>query len=101
MDRKTVIDIVKSLKDKTFNSFKPKEVYLYGSYAKGTAHKDSDIDVAFVYDKYESDTYLEDWAKLWRLSHEVDIRIEPVIVDKNDDISGFLSDIKNNGILID
>ena len=101
MDRETVINIVKLFKDKAYVSYKPKEVYLYGSYAKGTAYEDSDIDVAFVYDQYKSNTYLEDWAKLWKLSHEVDIRIEPVIVDENDDISGFLSDIKSSGIIID
>ena len=101
MDRKSIIDIVKAFKDRAYNSYKPKEVYLYGSYAKGTANKDSDIDVAFVYDNYNSDNYLEESANLWGLSHEIDIRIEPVIVDKDDDVSGFLSDIKSHGILID
>ena len=101
MDRATIINIVKKFKEEIQSSFKPKEVYLYGSHARGTADKNSDIDVALVYDKYDSDTYLEDLSKLWKLSHKIDLRIEPVIVDNLDDISGFLSEIKNNGILID
>ena len=101
MDRDTIISIVKNFKNKTQDTYEPKEVYLYGSHAKGLANKDSDIDVAFVYDKYESETYLEDIARLWGLSHEIDIRIEPIIIDIRDDISGFLSDIRTNGILID
>jgi predicted nucleotidyltransferase len=33
------------------------KVYLFGSYAKGTPHKDSDIDVAFVVNHFEGDFF--------------------------------------------
>ena len=100
MDKKQIIDIVKQFKEKAMKDFNPKEVYLYGSFANGTSHKDSDIDVAFVYDTYKGD-FVKDVGDLFIMSYKIDNRIEPIIVDKEDDISGFLSDIKNNGILID
>lgn len=55
MDKKQIIDVVKQFKEETKKTFNPKEVYLYGSFAKGTPHKNSDIDVAFVYDEYNGD----------------------------------------------
>jgi len=100
MDKSRVIEIVKEFKDKAMKEFNPKEVYLYGSFAKGVPHKDSDIDVAFVYDTYNGD-FTKDVGKLFLLSYKIDNRIEPIIVDEKDDISGFLSDIKKTGILID
>jgi len=32
-------------------NIKPKEIILYGSYAKGTASEDSDIDIAVIVSK--------------------------------------------------
>jgi predicted nucleotidyltransferase len=51
------------------------QVILFGSYAKGTFHKDSDIDIAVVMKDYDSffDTQLE----LMKLRRGIDSRIEP------------------------
>jgi hypothetical protein len=37
---------------------------------------------------------------LWRIRREVDDRIEPVLVEKNHDESGFLSEIMQTGVVI-
>jgi len=42
-------------------------IYLYGSYARGTAGKDSDIDIAVVVDEMPED-YLGTLALLWKLT---------------------------------
>ncbi len=55
---------------------------LYGSYAKGTDHKWSDIDVLVVspiYDDVEQRTH-KNWADLWVIAAHTDARIEPIPV---------------------
>jgi len=48
MDKETVIERVKQYSDLVRQNFRVKKIILYGSYAKGSAKKDSDIDVAVV-----------------------------------------------------
>lgn len=50
--------------------------YLYGSYAKGHAHQDSDIDVALV--SPDLTGWVDDWEKMRPAVMEMDPRIEPV-----------------------
>jgi predicted nucleotidyltransferase len=55
---------------------------LFGSYAKGTEHKWSDIDllvVSPIYDDKEQRTH-ENWADLWAIAAHTDVRIEPIPV---------------------
>lgn len=54
----------------------PQKVYLYGSYAKGIATADSDIDLAIVSDDLSGDSFEDDLA-LMHLTWDVDTRIEP------------------------
>jgi len=58
-------------------------IYLYGSYARGTARPDSDIDLAIFLDKDEIDGFRED-VELMRLRWDVDLRIEPHAFAKSD-----------------
>jgi len=51
--------------------------YLFGSFAKGTEHKWSDIDVAVISSDF-SDNRFEESVRLMILSHDIDSRIEPV-----------------------
>ena len=74
-------------------------IFLYGSYAKGTATKDSDIDIAVVVDKIPGD-YLNTMTTLWRLTRSVSHDIEPVLLTAADDESGFLSTVQKTGIAV-
>ncbi len=51
-------------------------MYLFGSFAKGTAGPDSDIDLAVFLDRDKVDGFHED-VELMRLTWDVDLRIEP------------------------
>ena len=51
-------------------------LYLYGSYAKNTFHRDSDIDLAVFWDRDDIDGVDED-VQLSKLSWDIDLRIEP------------------------
>lgn len=73
-----------------------KKVILYGSYARGLERSGSDIDVAVIVDRIEGN-YLELSARLFELVREVDIRIEPVLLNENADNSGFIESIVKYG----
>ena len=72
---------------------------LFGSYTRSAQREDSDIDVAVVVDEMPGD-YFETRPILWKISREVDDRIEPLILEKKHDASGFLGEIMRSGIVI-
>ena len=76
-----------------------RNIFLYGSHAKGEAKKDSDIDIAVVADQVPGD-YLDTMAALWRLTNDVDENIEPVLLLTADDESGFLDTVRRTGIAV-
>lgn len=75
------------------------KVYLFGSYAKNTYSADSDIDVAIVVNKLEGDFFTIQ-PLLWKLRRQIDDRIEPILIEKDNDYSGFLIEVQRNGIEI-
>lgn len=76
-----------------------RNIFLYGSHAKGMAKKNSDIDIAVVADQVPGD-YLDTMAFLWQLTNNVDESIEPVLLLSSDDESGFLDTVRQTGIAI-
>ena len=96
MDKSSVIKIAKDYVNLVLQNMKPKEIILYGSYAKGTAREDSDIDIAVIVSKIIND-YLDEAAMLYMLRVEIDSRIEPILLKDEDDRSGFLEDVRRTG----
>jgi len=73
---------------------------MYGSYARGTQSPSSDIDVAVIVDHVEGD-FLDQEAGLYRARREIDDRIEPILLEANDDDpSGFMSTVLSTGEII-
>lgn len=99
MDKSEVIKKVKEYRLLLQNYFQLEGVYLFGSYASDTNRPDSDIDVAVVVNNISGD-YFSFTPLLWKLRRQIDDRIEPVLIDKSDDRSGFYEEIKKNGIEI-
>jgi predicted nucleotidyltransferase len=99
MDKTEVIIKLKRYKELLLQEMSFDKMILFGSYAKGSQREDSDVDVAIVVDKIEGDYFLTR-PLLWRIRREVDDRIEPVILETNNEKSGFLEEIMKNGILI-
>lgn len=83
MADKTVVKIVQDyLRLVTQNGIPVRFGVLYGSYAKGTEHEWSDIDllvVSPVYDDEKQRTH-EKWTDLWVIAAHTDVRIEPILV---------------------
>jgi len=74
-------------------------IILYGSYAKGTENINSDIDIAVVVNELGGD-FLDISANLYSLCREVNTDIEPKLIVKKDNRSGFLESILKYGKVI-
>jgi predicted nucleotidyltransferase len=99
--RDDIIEKVRAYKALVLEIFpiKIEKVYLFGSFAKGTTHKDSDIDVAFVVEHFTGD-FFKIVPPLWRLKRQVDYRIEPHVISRDEDYAGFLNEIQRTGVEI-
>jgi len=97
MDKAEAINKVKEYSILLKKYIPLEKIYLFGSYAKNTNRTDSDIDVAIVVKKIEGD-YFAIQPLLWKLRRQIDDRIEPILIEKDNDISGFLIEIQRNGI---
>jgi len=86
------------------NSTFPEKIdqfWLFGSYAKGLSNKHSDIDVALVVNHLsENYDFFETEPLLWKLTYQVDDRIEPHVFARDTDYAGMIDEIQKTGILI-
>ena len=98
MDKK-VVEIARVYAQKVKNLMPVSMVILYGSHAQGTAQQHSDIDIAVVVDKFHGD-YLQASAVLFSLVRTVNKRIEPVLVCREHDKSGFFENVLRHGKII-
>ena len=99
MDKSYVIECVRSFAEKVRQSMDVRQIILFGSYARGTATEDSDIDVAVITDSPAHD-WLEASTNLFRLRRDINLSIEPVLIDTTSDRSGFIEEIRRTGELI-
>ena len=75
MDKRDAINIASRYADAVKLKYDIVKIILFGSYARGNYHKDSDIDIAVILKDYNSqiDTQLD----LMRIRRKIDSRIEP------------------------
>ena len=74
-------------------------VVMYGSYAKGSANPDSDIDVAVILPGSEITDHWEQSADLWGDVLKVSTLIEPVLMEDNED-SMLYREVMRTGITV-
>ena len=99
MDRATAFDHVRQYADLVRRHFDVRSIVLFGSYASGSQREDSDIDVAVVLDRLVDD-WLTSAAKLYKLTRDIDLSIEPIILQPDHDRSGFLQHVLETGEVI-
>lgn len=99
MDKSEAINKIRQYRFLLRDHFDIEKVYLFGSYANETNREDSDIDVAIIVKKIKGD-YFSTTPLIWKLRRQIDDRIEPVLIEKDNDKSGFLEKIQKNGIEI-
>ena len=100
MDKRRALKIAKQFVETLPKEYAVKKAFLFGSYAKGSAHDYSDIDVALVLKKCES--RYETMVKLMLIGMKLDISIEPHPMSEKDfkEGSSLINEIKKHGILL-
>jgi predicted nucleotidyltransferase len=99
MDSKEVEKLVEKYAKLVVQEYPAEFVVLFGSYAKGTDHTHSDIDVAVVVNHIEGD-YHQSLTRLFRIGEEVHVLIEHVLIGKDEYRGGFLEEIMKTGKVI-
>ncbi len=97
------IDVLKRVEEyikEISKHYSIQEVYLFGSYAKGTNHEDSDIDIAVIIDS--DDNVFDLMVELMMLTRNIDLRIEPHPIKVRDFKEGnpFVQEIIDTGIKV-
>lgn len=98
MDKEQVIDIVRRYKQNLKPEFANAKIYLFGSYSKGCATKDSDIDVAVEIPECTGN-WLQTSASLWEATLGVSTLIEPVLLETKDQ-TPFYREVMRTGVVI-
>jgi predicted nucleotidyltransferase len=99
LDKNVVVDTVRQYAVAVVNELSPEAVVLFGSYANGDAHDDSDIDVAVIFNGFTGDWW-KTTTLLWKLGHDISFDIEPHLLDITKDKSGFARFIYNTGQVV-
>ncbi|MCK4823135.1 nucleotidyltransferase domain-containing protein [bacterium] len=99
MDKNEAIEKIRQYRLLLKEHFDLEKVYLFGSYVSEKQHEDSDLDVAIIVNRLEGD-YFTVTPLIWKLRRQIDDRIEPILIEKGNDPTGFLEEIQKNGIEI-
>ncbi len=75
MDNKEALSLARQFADAVKSKYDFKKIFLFGSFVKGTATNDSDIDIAVVFDNYSESENMQ--LELMRIRRKIDSRIEP------------------------
>ena len=97
MDQQEVLKKVGSFAAKIRDIYQPEKVLLFGSWSRDEAHELSDIDVAVIVSEWPG-KIMNAQSDLLRLASEVDLRMEPILLERKRDKSGFLAEIELMGI---
>ncbi len=99
MDKSEIRSLVEEYARLVVLEFPICDVLLFGSYVNGQPNEYSDIDVAIVVPSIEGD-FLTMAARLCHLRNDIDPMIEPHLLSRINDDSGFLSEIQRTGEII-
>lgn len=96
MDQNQINNGIIKFVENVIRDYKPKKIILFGSYARGDYHANSDIDIAIIVDGYE-ESFIEGEANLYKMRRKYLSDIEPLLIDEKEDNSGFLDQILSYG----
>ncbi len=101
INNEIIAKVRKSIKLLHENNISIKQAYLFGSYATGSEHEWSDIDLAFISDDFSEDRYQER-LRILKILNAIDDRIEPAPyrTDQFTEADPLVWEIKTNGIEI-
>ena len=94
-----IIEIIEKYLAEISKHYKIDSAILFGSYARGAAHKDSDIDIAIVSGDIKNE--YDETLNLMRFRRKIDLRIEPHPIQTEDyrnRTTPLIDEIINTGI---
>ncbi len=98
-----IMDIVNKYVEVILAHYEVKAIILFGSYAKGTNHEDSDIDIAIITDDLKCADAFDEQLNLKKLRRNIDYRIEPHLIevaDYDNVETPFVQEVINTGIKV-
>ena len=102
IENKIIMDIVDKYITIVKENYNVVAIILFGSYAKGTEHEDSDIDIAIITDDIKNDIFDEE-LNLMKLRRNIDTRIEPHLIrieDYKNAETPFIQEVIDTGIKV-
>ncbi len=75
MDKTGALNIARQYASAVKTNYDCKQVFLFGSWARGTNHEESDIDIAVILKEFDNPMDMR--LELMRLRRKIDSRIEP------------------------
>lgn len=102
IDNGEIMEIVQKYVEKVCENYQIEAIILFGSYAKGTWHEDSDIDIAIITDDIKNNIFDEE-LNLVKLRRKIDTRIEPHLItikDYNNIETPLIQEIIDTGIKV-
>ena len=99
MDKEKAFNLARQYANVVTQALKPEKIVLYGSYVNGNATEDSDIDIAVIFNGFVGDWFLT-YTWLSSSIRGVSLYIEPIMLDLQNDKSGFTSEVLRTGEII-
>ncbi|MDR2505693.1 MAG: nucleotidyltransferase domain-containing protein [Oscillospiraceae bacterium] len=96
MDKEQALAYAREYARAVYKEMNPEQVVLYGSYAKGNARADSDIDIAVIFNGLEQD-WFQTYTRLAGLTWKISTYIEPILLDRAKESGGFISEVLRTG----
>ncbi len=98
MDKRGALKIAKHFLRELPKKYSTKRACLFGSFAKGTAHKGSDIDIALILPRCGD--LFDTRPELMQISRKIDLLIEPhpMAQEDFDESNSLAEEIKKYGI---
>jgi len=99
---KSIQEIVQSYIDDLSKQVNIEKVILFGSYAKGNTHKDSDVDLAVFSDYFKNMSRVDGihFLLLRAMDYDIDLEPQPFTMDEYRDPVGLVNEILKTGIEI-
>ena len=94
------LNLVRRYKEVIAPRFAPEtKVMMFGSYAKGHPHEWSDIDVAVIVPKIESDKWFDTAVSLSQDVDGISLLIEPILLENGED-SPIYREVMRTGVAV-
>ena len=77
-------EILEEVKRRLIKTFNPVEIYIFGSYARGTADEESDLDLLVIVDECERKDLFRAMSKGHEALFDLDISKDILVLDKKE-----------------